>query len=69
MKMLQAVASVRCQEYIKYKRFTHVLAFHSSNSFLLCFLSHRSNLPFENFIYYLHYGVDMESVVRALPKI
>ena len=67
MKMLQAVASAPCQEYIKYKRFTHVLAFHSSNSFLLCFLSHRSDLPFENFIFYLR--VDMKSVVRTLPKI
>ena len=57
--MLLTVASIPCREYIKYKILTHVPVFLSSKSFLFCFLSQRSDLPFENFILHLHCGVDI----------
>lgn len=56
--MLQAVASVLCQKYMKDKILTHVPAFLSSDSFLFCLLSQCFDLPFGNFILYLYYGVD-----------
>ena len=55
--MLQAVASVLCQKYMKDKILTHVPAFLSSDSFLFCLLSQCFDLPFGNFILYLYYGV------------
>ena len=48
--ILRAVPSAPSQEYIKDKILTHVPAFISSNSFLFCFLSQRSDLSVENFI-------------------
>ena len=69
MLRLRAVAFVPCEEYIKDKILTHVLAFLSSYSFLFCFLSQRCDLPFENFILYLHFGVDIRIVLRTLPNI
>ena len=69
MLRLRAVAFVPCEEYIKDKILAHVLAFLSSYSFLFCFLSQRCDLPFENFILYLHFGVDVRIVLRTLPNI
>ena len=69
MLRLRAVAFVPCEEYIKDKILAHVLAFLSSYSFLFCFLSQRCDLPFENFILYLHFGVDIRIVLRTLPNI
>ena len=67
--MLWGVVSVPCQEYIKDKFLTHVPAFPSSNSFLFCFLLQCSDLPFENFVLYLHSGLDIKSVFRTLQNI
>ena len=55
--MLQAVASVPCRKNMKDKILTHVPAFLLSNSFLFCLLAQCSDLPFGNFILYLHCGV------------
>ena len=68
-KMLRAVASVSCQEYIKDKFLTHVPAFPSSNSCLFCFLSQCSDLPFEYFVLYLHCGLNIRSIFRTLLSI
>ena len=68
MLRLRAVDFVPCEEYIKDKILTHVLAFLSSYSFLFCFLSQRCDLPFENFILYLHFGGDIR-IVLTLPNI
>ena len=54
--MLRPVASVPCQEYIKYKIPTHTPAFLSSNSILFYFLSQRSYLPFVN-LYCIYFVV------------
>ena len=65
--MLRAVASIPSQECIKDKILTHVPAFLSSDSFLLCFLSLRSNVPFENFILCLRCGVEYISKAYSEP--
>ena len=67
--MLQAVASIPCQEYVKDKILTQLLAFPSSNSFIFCFLLQCSDLHFENFVLYLHCGRDIRSVFRTLLNI
>ena len=67
--MLRGVASVPCQQYIKDKFLAHIPAFPSSNSFLFCFLSQCFDLPFRNFVLYLHCGLDIRSVFRTLLNI
>ena len=68
MIMLQTVALVPYQEYIKIKFLPMFWHFFSSNSYFFCSLLQCSDLPFENFILHLHCGVGVRILFRALPN-